>query len=564
MFHAAKEPGVDHDFKVPTRNIPERCLGIRNLCVVGVLLGWVASIISIAMGIYMIYVPSPLNPALKGKYVAIMNRGHCFAAGFEGDGQFTLRGHRTYVTPGFVSGLVSLCLNVLANILIGFMGYAHATTLRWGLIQENRFHINSNSRILSSTKSYRPNRWYMNVILLVGLGITFGALESFIAKAEVEKACVYDERAENHMKKYPTDTDKRHGLDFNGISTIALGIGIFLQALVSTCSLCNSSIVATWSSNPMTNAKVLSGFNNHQARPSNFNHSHNLCQSAEPVSAAFEVSCATPTSSTQSQDLYQASFSFPRKRQPPMIDMLPNACRIRFLIWVFFGIFATWSSILAVVNSTNHWFVDLRHYDTLTQWEDFGAAYIDYHGHDYNFTQQTLIGLSIQICAQSFLSFGLHCTELLFDIFRDESIWRKAASVGIKLDTNPIVSFLTSWQSLAFMAFKSVIHWNFGYCLIPGSRVLMGMSPLITMTGLFLVLSLFIEYLVRHRPKGSQPVTYGDILRLSYFIDEWNHETIFWGDKGEIMYGIRKAGISGSRLSDLHPNTLYSGLVMKQ
>ncbi|KAI7971255.1 hypothetical protein EIK77_003554 [Talaromyces pinophilus] len=564
MFYAAKEPGVDHDSKLLTRNIPERCLGIRNICVVGVLLGWVASVLSIVMGIYMIYVPSPLNPALKGKYVAIANRGHCFAAGFEGEGQFTLSGHRTYVTPGFVPGLVSLCLNVTANALIGFMGYAHATTLRWALIQENRFQINSNSRILSNTKSYHPNRWYMNIVLIVGLGITFGALESFIANTEVEKACVFDEGADHHIKKYPTDTDKRHGLDFIGISTIALGIGILLQALVSTCSLCNSSIVATWSSNPMTNAKVLSGFNIYQARSNNFNRSHNFRQSAEPVSAAFGLSCVSPTSSAQSQDLYRASYSFPRERQPPMIYMLPNACRIRFVIWAFLGIFATWSGILAVVDSTNHWFIDLSHYDTLTQWRYWGGAYIDYHGHGYNFTQQTLIGLSIQICAQSFLSFGLHCVELLFDIFRDECIWRKAASVGIKLNTNPIVCFSTNWQSLVFMAFKSVIHWNFGYCLIAGSRVSMRLSPLITMTGLLLILCLFMEYLVRYKPKGPQPVTYGDILRLSYFIDEWDHEKIFWGDKGEVTHGIRKAGISGRRLSDLRPNAPYSGLVMNQ
>jgi hypothetical protein len=55
-----------------------------------------------------------------------------------------------------------------------------------------------------------------------------------------------------------------------------------------------------------------------------------------------------------------------------MIYMLPNACRIRFVIWAFFGIFATWSGILAVLDSTNQWFIDLRHYDSLTQWKAWG------------------------------------------------------------------------------------------------------------------------------------------------------------------------------------------------
>ncbi|KAJ5703768.1 hypothetical protein N7493_010906 [Penicillium malachiteum] len=80
------------------------------------------------------------------------------------------------------------------------------------------------------------------------------------------------------------------------------------------------------------------------------------------------------------------------------------------------------------------------------------------------------------------------------------------------------------------------------------------------MAGLFFSLAIFTEYLVRRKPQGPQPVTYGDIQRLSQFVDDWDHKRLFWGDKGEIKDGMRRAGTGGSRLSELSPDAKYIGL----
>jgi hypothetical protein len=90
----------------------------------------------------------------------------------------------------------------------------------------------------------------------------------------------------------------------------------------------------------------------------------------------------------------------------------------------------------------------------------------------------------------------------------------------------------------------------------------MDLFPLVTITGLYLVLSIFTECLIRHRPKGPQPVTYGDIQRLSFLIDDWDHEVLFWGDKGEVTNRIRRAGTAGRPLSDVRLNAPYFGLVV--
>lgn len=81
------------------------------------------------------------------------------------------------------------------------------------------------------------------------------------------------------------------------------------------------------------------------------------------------------------------------------------------------------------------------------------------------------------------------------------------------------------------------------------------------MTGLYLILSIITE---RHRPKGPQPVTYGDIQRSSFLIDEWDHEVLFWGDKGKVTNRICNAGTAGRPLSDARLNAPYFGLAVDQ
>lgn len=43
---------------------------------------------------------------------------------------------------------------------------------------------------------------------------------------------------------------------------------------------------------------------------------------------------------------------------------------------------------------------------------------------------------------------------------------------------------------------------------------------------------------------------------------KWDHDVLFWGDKGEVTNGIRKAGTAGRRLSDVRLNAPYFGLVV--
>ncbi|KAF3395224.1 hypothetical protein DPV78_009055 [Talaromyces pinophilus] len=564
------------DDKFGLRVVSKEYLSTRNLCIGALFLGWTTSILCIVLGVYMIYVPLPLDSAFERKLVDIGTCTYCFSAGFEGNGEFNHSGHRIYAMSKTVQLLFTLCLNTTANVLLDFIGHIHATTLRWALVQENRLQMNSNLRFFCSSKTCFPNKWYMNAISLVGFIITFGALTSVTVDAKVVSGCSLKEGTQDDMTFYQTDR-YQDGLDFNGAGIIALGFGILLQTFVSTYAISKSTFVATWSSDPLTNAKACHDYHVSTSAFTSLQCSNiprgprSESISAGPVSGMtvgrapeLHLPDIMAPSSTHSQIASKCTCrhitdSFPRERQPSMLSILPNACRIRYILWSFFGAFAIWSGTLVAID---YKIDNLKNLDnTSDEWKHFGNQYFSY-ADGSRLLRQDFIGLLIQTCVQSFICFSLHCIELLFNVSRDETVWRKAASVGIKTNPSPIKSFTNNWQSLVLMTSKSLIQWIFGYAFRADVLITMDLLPLVTMAGLYLTLSIFTECVIRHRPKGPQPVTYGDIQRLSFLIDEWDHDVLFWGDKGEVANGIRKAGTAGRPLSDIRLNAPYFGLVV--
>jgi hypothetical protein len=229
-----------------------------------------------------------------------------------------------------------------------------------------------------------------------------------------------------------------------------------------------------------------------------------------------------------------------------MLSILPKACIIRYIVWAYFGAFAIWSSVLGVAGSATDHLIQGNPLanGTANSWESSSMIGLEY---PTQFTYRPdWVGLLTQIIVQSFIVLGLHCIELIANISRDESSWRKAASVGVNMNGSAVRQFVTSWQSMMLMALKSITQWVFGKAFIADIQMVMSLFPLVTMAGLFLLSATFTEYLVRRKPKGYQPVTYGDIGRLARYIDEWDETCIFWGDKGEIGDGVRCAGRSSA------------------
>lgn len=155
---------------------------------------------------------------------------------------------------------------------------------------------------------------------------------------------------------------------------------------------------------------------------------------------------------------------------------------------------------------------------------------------------------------QAFVTLGLHLTELLVMVSRDEEFWRTTySSGGYKIEYNSILAAALSWKSLVLLAFKPVIHWLYGLGIstIWGVGLVMRPASLMYMTLSFLLLALFGTGLARARPKGPQPVTYGHVQTIINLVDErqdfdsGKNGRLYWGHKFEDRRtGVCRAGTS--------------------
>lgn len=428
--------------------------------------------------------------------------------------------HRIQQLHQGTSILVQLLVNLLVTIILDTTNYIHATTLKWALFKEGRLIFNSNVRLFTSAKAHGPNSWYMNWISLLGLAISYGATSAAIT--DVVIVGEWDERM-REVEYGPSET-LGDIIDINGLAIFALGVGVFLQVSVSTYSLLCSSEVKTWNNTLLSNARA-------------------WLDGKEAADDSSEDLCSTFTFTSQTI-------------QETMLDIAPHTQIVRRLVWGFCALFTVWSISQGIAVATNGYMAEnFGDFSSGAEgyWRFYGALYWDYKR--ITKSPPYWLGLIIQIIAQSFLTFALHCVELLFNLSRDEVAWRELETVGVDADASMKSNFST--QTLIMLAMKAIIQWVFGYALTADVSVNVALLPIIALMVLFIILAIGSEWMLKKRPMGSLPATYGDFERVIQLVDDWDHGRLFWGDKGCLKGEIRRAGTAGQRLPDLKPNTLY-------
>jgi hypothetical protein len=69
------------------------------------------------------------------------------------------------------------------------------------------------------------------------------------------------------------------------------------------------------------------------------------------------------------------------------------------------------------------------------------------------------VSLSTIIVIQGALTMGLHCSEIIANVVRDETAWRQATSKkGVRLNNNPLATVFGSWQNVALFIAKPVLR----------------------------------------------------------------------------------------------------------
>jgi hypothetical protein len=355
----------------------------------------------------------------------------------------------------------------------------------------------------------------------------------------------------------------RFAIDFSGWGFVGLGTSLLIQGAVSSWCLAKSKIVPTWSSNPFNTALVCTILGlAEKNRPD-----EQKVPSVDPVISSDDMpqrNAAKTTWLTSTSGGNGMILATPQQKQPPMRVEVPRSRRFTYFVWAVFALVVLWIILIAIfgakTKSCTRDYVEQINYrtDFLAYWQSYCQVAIPYYRNTF-FDRRDWLGLIIQCLVFSFITLGIHCAELLTDIARDESAWRKATTTGADAGRGALIEGATSWVCWVTFAFKSITPWMFGLAFNTNLFVFSNLIPLSVLGLIILLLALFSEYLIRRHPKGPQPSTFGDISKLASLVDEW-HPRIFWGDKGMIDHRIRKAGTAGQRLADLDMSMLYANL----
>lgn len=506
-----------------------------------------------ATGIYLVATPAPVVPHWLVNRAAYVGQA---ALTWASPKDKYINNHWACAVSKPTMIIIPLLLQVTIAFILACLDSIHSTTLRWALWNEGRLHHNTNLRLFTCSRASGPNTWPANIVSSLGLIFSYGGSTLVTFPITVNAVIDYSLRAHN-PNAVPLDYDPDHigpdkfGISFSGWGLVGLGVGLFLQSTICTWCLIHDArhhVVGTWKSSPLATAKA--------------------CRFSEKTPSSIP---STPSTPKPGQAVL---LTKPTDKQPSMRSLVPSVRTITNWIWVIFALHGTFTLVISLLaskvqNSASLDFVrsvidpDPFPVDFAAVWKTFGRVRYGYGVNPYSRFRREWIGLLLQSSGVAILLFGLHLAEVMSCLTRDEAIWQRAtAKGGTRTDSNMMLENVRSWPSAVIFIYKALVPWIFSYAFSCFTYLYIAVFPLLTITVLYLTLGIFAEYLIRVRGKGPQPATYGHIRALIELVDEWDHDPMFWGDKGEYTYiqGVRVAGTAGRRLADLRAGTLYTGL----
>jgi hypothetical protein len=165
------------------------------------------------------------------------------------------------------------------------------------------------------------------------------------------------------------------------------------------------------------------------------------------------------------------------------------------------------------------------------------------------------------------LTLGLHCSDLIANVIRDEREWRCATRMeGLRTATNPANMILTHPICLVLFVAKPFLHWMFGHAFMicnlasDGTflvAIVMFTAPIWNLCFALFIFACLFTFVALRRPRGPQPAAYGHVQTLANLVDEWS-PVMWWGHKEDgIPYC--HAGTSDHPLPDVKMDCVYAG-----
>ncbi|GFF52872.1 hypothetical protein IFM51744_07957 [Aspergillus udagawae] len=522
-LHQDEEDGRDFDTASAT----------RSGCIAAVSTGVILSLLCLISGVYLLRT----NQATLGASASISTSGR---------------------------EAMALGINIILALCTDGMMFVHSVSLRWALYREERLEFNTNIRLFTSSKRFGPNKWYINVVALTCLMLSY-ASSSVLLLSDQAVAL--------------SENDDQFPLLINATALVALGLGLAGQAVIAVwCLVSSYKLIPTWSSNPLNTASA-------------------VMQNGDLAHHPGRCMLSVYQRQMPSQETY------PMDRQGNIFQLQGMVRYILALLWSLALLAIAWPIAIATVSKSIGnasaagqgfeplcWRVELKW--NKINWacsRNYVTLSLSPYANDHNPNSATFsYGAEAVLCVlfvcliQASQTVALHCLELLVNLSRDEGIWRQAYSEtreapGAQLATNPIRAALSSWENAVLFIAKAVLHWIIGQSLIPsvtmeaskdiesfsstpvedlsthvedqfkhGFQFDMVYSRLIVYAILAVFVATFASYLALRRPRGCQPAALGHLQTLVDLIDDWKTDLggrMWWGDKTQLEAGpVRHAG----------------------
>ncbi|KAG2070258.1 hypothetical protein BDR04DRAFT_1100490 [Suillus decipiens] len=425
--------------------------------------------------------------------------------------------------------ILGLTLNLIVTLCTESIGFVHGIALRSALASESRLRFNTNLRLLTAARGwYNPNGALLSGISAILLIISYNS---------ASLAVCYD------VETQP-QTDVQ-GIAFAGLAFLILGVVLLLQVMIALSGV-RAVKILTWSSSPFDLTAAL--VHHTQLTPATCRCMRSVC------------------------DLdIDGGPAKPSEAQPSAWDAHPSIRKVIIFLWVTVAACAGWAAFVMYI-----WDKDVGMHpvspNALTS-----QTWSFLPGELSNFIWYILPGADPVVCILVFvnmvvvqgpLTLGLHCSELIANVIRDEKQWRRATGrKGLMTAMNPVMMIFAHPICLVLFVAKPFLHWMFGLSFnilitaydgeLVQPVVLMFTAQIWNLCIMLFIFACFFTFIALCRLRGPQPATYGHVQTLANLVDEWS-PVMWWGHKEDgIPYC--HAGTSDHPLPDVKMDCTYAG-----
>jgi hypothetical protein len=329
--------------------------------------------------------------------------------------------------------VLALVLNFIVTVCTESAGSAHGISLRSALTSESRLRFNVNLRLLTAARGWRnPNGILLNGAMAILLILSYTL--SSLAISSTDVAVTKD-----------SGSITMSGFCIVGLPLFLLGVALLLQVVIALLGIWSVKIL-TWSSSPFDVAATLV---------------HHMQLTPVPLRCMRGISDV---------DVHGGPTK-PFEVQPSAWHAHRSIRKVIMSLWGLVVGCAVWAALVILT-----WNSAYRNSAPSTRpwesWSFFPISTSMLIGWSFPLSggvtvQWWTLSIAIVALIQGPLTLGLHCSELIASVIRDERYWRRATRrKGLRMRTTRLDSVFTHPLSLTLFVAKPILRESFALLCI--------------------------------------------------------------------------------------------------